>query len=92
MWWKTDERWTNPSSFWIVLGILVKDVMNDEKTSINSSSPYPWLMISLKGVGKISNIFLLASTPHQKLREMKNAMERHGYKISLPFPIAFAPG
>jgi hypothetical protein len=27
-----DERWTNPSSFWIVLGIL-KDVVNEEKNS-----------------------------------------------------------
>jgi hypothetical protein len=39
----------------------------------------------------VSNIFLLASTTHHKLRQMKNAMERHGYKIVLPFPIAFAP-
>jgi hypothetical protein len=45
-------------------------------------------MISLKEVDKTSNIFLLASTTHHKLRQMKNAMERHGYKIALPFPIS----
>jgi hypothetical protein len=48
-------------------------------------------MISLKEVDKTSNTFLLASTMHHKLRQMKNAMERHGYKIAIPFPIAFAP-
>jgi hypothetical protein len=48
-------------------------------------------MIYLEEIDKTSNKFFLASTMHHKLRQMKNAMERHGYKIALPFPKAFAP-